>query len=430
MISRREFSKYCLATGAAVLGSDSAWAGSASPVSPDPKADQMCDLLIKGGTVVDPSQHLHAPMDVAVKDGKILEVSADIPETRARQVVPAKDQIVTPGFIDLHVHCFDGVATGFNADRYALGRGVTTVVDAGSTGFPMIGTFVKYIAKPAATRIYAMVEIGATGTMLFRQYPNFWNDVYNMDWVLPELTAKAAMDNRPTAVGIKAHLIKGLAVHPEEFELELLKKALEAADAAQMPLMVHAENTFAPLSRVLKMMRKGDVLTHCYHGFSGGSILDSQGKIFPEVREARDRGILFDVGEGYISFSFDVAERALQQGFLPDSLSSDLTVWATSHVAYDLPTVATKFLALGMDLDKIIERVTVNPAKTFDFGVPIGTLRPGAEADIGIFEVHEGNFELIDNVGETGKAPGKRVGHQKLVNKAAVCRGQLFTSQI
>jgi dihydroorotase len=328
------------------------------------------------------------------------------------------------------VHCFDGVATGFNADRYALGRGVTTVVDAGSTGFPMISSFVRFIAKPATTRIYAMVDIGATGTMLFREYPDFWQDVYNMHWVLPQLTAKAAIENKPTVVGIKAHLIAGVTNQPAEFELQLLKKALEAAETAQMPLMVHALNSSSALPPIVKLMRKGDVLTHCYHGFRGGSILDSQGKIYPEVHEARDRGVLFDVGEGHISFSFDVAEKALQQGFLPDSISTDLTVWATSHVTYDLPTVASKFLALGMDLDNVIERVTTNPSRTFDFGVQTGTLRPGAEADIGIFEVREGNFEFIDNLGEMGKEPGKRVGRQKLVNRAAVCRGQLFTNQV
>jgi dihydroorotase len=161
--------------------------------------------------------------------------------------------------------------------------------------------------------------------------------------------------------------------------------------------------------------------------------LDARGKILPGVREARERGILFDVGADRNAISFDVAEQALQQDFLPDTISSDLTVAAATHSTGDLPNVVSKMMALGMNLEQVLERVTLNPAQVFDFGVQLGTLHPGAEADIGIFEIRDEKFEFNDNFDYAnpivGKA-GRRVGGQKLVNKAAVCRGQLFVNEM
>jgi dihydroorotase len=346
-------------------------------------------------------------------------------------VYSAKDKIVTPGFIDLHVHCFDGVGSGMNADHYCLSRGVTTVVDAGSTGFIMVGAFIKHIVKTSTTRIHPLVDIGALGTMTIHECPNYYRDMYIPDFVLPQSVAKAAKDNRPDVVGIKIHLDREVSSHALDFEPELLKKAVEAAEAAGLPLMVHAMNTANLSPDLMKLMRKGDVFTHCFHGFQNG-ILDGRGKILPGVREARERGILFDVGADRNAISFDIAEQALQQGFLPDTISSDLTVAAATHSTGDLPNVMSKMMALGMDLEQVIERVTVNAARAFDFGVQLGALRAGAEADIGIFEIRDEKFEFNDNFDYTNPIVGKagtRTGRQKLVNKAAVCRGQLFVNE-
>lgn len=371
-------------------------------------------------------------MDVAVKGGKILEMAPEISEKRALTVYSAKDTIVTPGWIDLHVHCFDGVGSGMNADHYCLGRGVTTVVDAGSTGFIMVGAFIKHVVKTSTTRIRPLIDIGALGTMTIHECPNYYRDMYISDFVLPQSVAKAAKDNRPEVVGIKIHLDREVSSHPLDFEPELLKKALEAAEAAGLPLMVHAMNTANRSPDLLKLMRKGDVFTHCFHGFQNG-ILDARGKIWPEVREARERGIFFDVGADRNAISFDVAEQALQQGFLPDTISSDLTIAAATHSTGDLPNVVSKMLALGMNLDQAVERVTSNPAQVFDFGAQLGALRPGGEADIAIFQVRDEQFSFNDNFDfanpTVGKA-GTRVGRQKLVNKAAVCRGQLFVNEL
>jgi dihydroorotase len=196
--------------------------------------------------------------------------------------------------------------------------------------------------------------------------------------------------------------------------------------------MVHAMNTANLSPDLMKLMRKGDVFTHCFHGFQNG-ILDVHGKILPGVREARARGILFDVGADRNAISFDVAEQAFQQDFLPDTISSDLTVAAATHTTGDLPNVTSKLMALGMNLEQAIERVTHNPAQVFDFGMPLGTLRVGAEADLGIFELRDEKFEFNDNFDFTNPKVGKagpRVGRQKLVNKAAVRRGQLFVNEM
>ena len=414
MLTRREFSRYFLAGGTTLLASGDPWLAGKPQVPLDQSSDQNCDLLIKGGTVIDPGQRLHGSLDVAVKDGKILSVSRDIPEDRARNVISAKDKIVTPGFIDIHVHCFDGVGSGTNADHYCLGRGVTTVVDAGSVGDPMIGAFLRYVVNASVTRIFALLDIGGLGTVV-----GIKDVMKNLDWVNPELTAKAANGNRPSVVGIKVRLQESIEGRND---LECLRRAREAAEASRLPLMVHIDEPYSPLPDILKTMRKGDVFTHFLNGHPHG-VLDANGKILPEVFEARQRGVIFDPAQGSAHFSFDVAEKCLKQNFLPDTISTDLVSGSAFGPVYDLPTQVSKFMALGMDLDKAIELVTVKPAGVFDYGSQLGMLRPGTDADIGIFEIQQGTFEFTDSDRQ------KRIGHQMLVNRAVVRRGQLFVNE-
>src|ERR1700730_18073311 len=217
MLTRREFSRCLVAGGTALLNSLDMWPADKPHDPQDQNRNLDCDLLIKGGTVIDADQKLHSLLDVAVNDGKILAVSQNISEARARMVVSAKDKIVTPGFIDLHVHCFDGVGTGANADHYCLGRGVTTVVDAGSAGYPMINAFVKYVVNTSITRIAALVDISALGIVVHTK-----DTMRNLDWVNPDLTAKAAEENRPTVVGIKVRLQKEIQ---GANDLECLRRA-------------------------------------------------------------------------------------------------------------------------------------------------------------------------------------------------------------
>jgi dihydroorotase len=413
MWNRREFSKCILAGGAASLAPKGLWSAAASQPSPQ-QTSPAFDLLIEGGTVIDPSQGLHASLDVAIKDGKILEVSKSISKDRAAKVVSAKDRIVTPGFIDMHAHCFDGVGICMNADHFCLSRGVTSVVDAGSAGYTTFNAFRKYIINTSATRIVALVNIGAIGTAIGE------GSIANLAWVNPQLTAKAAINNKPVVAGIKIQMSKSTS---GDKDMECLKRALEAAEIAKLPLMAHIDDSYSPLPGILKMLRKGDVYTHCFNNHEHG-ILDAGGQIIPEAREARERGVYFDPAQGQSHLNFDVAEKCLRQNFPPDTISTDLTVVTAERRVFDLPTTVSKFMALGVELDKAIAMVTANPSRIFDYGAQIGTLRPGSEADVSIFDLREGKFEFEDSDG------GKRAGQRMLVNTAVVRHGQLILNAV
>jgi dihydroorotase len=417
MVTRRDFSKF-IAAGATALASGKGLTAAEPFASPaPPEGGEKWDLLIKGGTVIDPGQHLHALLDVAVNNGHVVEISKDIPESRAKQIFSAKGMIVTPGLIDLHVHCFDGFR-GINADHYCLSKGVTTVIDAGSSGYVGIDGFVKYIVKPSVTRIYPLVNIAALGRMVSSK-ETFLDRMKNPDWVHPDLTAKAAETNKPFVVGIKA-LLQDVIVGAKD--LECLTMALDAAKSSHLPLMAHIDEPVSPLPVLINKLRKGDVFSHfCYNHPHG--VLDANGKLLPEVLDARARGVYFDAAHGQVLWSFDVLEKCMQQGFLPDTISSDLNEFTSLTRVFDLPTVMSKFLAIGMTLEQVIERVTVKPAQIFNYGLTLGVLQPGNAADIGIFEVREGKFEFEDCELK------KRIGRQRLVNMAAVCRGQLFVNQ-
>jgi len=416
MLTRRQFSKTVL--GASLLTKGNGLdAFTRSPDSPQNQTkNDVFDLLIKGGTVIDPGQNLHAPLDVAITNGKIAELSSDIPAARARRVFSVENKLVTPGLIDIHVHVFEGVgAPGVNADHYCISRGVTTAVDAGSAGYPTISGFRKYVINTSATRIYALVDVGALGLVVRAQH-----SMENLEWVNPQLTAQAALANRPAVVGIKVRL--GKNIEGPTSDLECLRRAREAAEASSLPLMVHIGDPSSPLKDILSLMKRGDILTHCYNSLPHG-LLDANGQIESDVWEARQRGIFFDVGHGTNHFSFNVAEKCLQQNFLADTISSDLSSSVSEGPVFDLPTTVSKFLALGLSVNKVIELTTINASRVLKFDRQLGVLQVGSEADISIFDLLEGSFVYVDSTGD------KRTGRQKLVSSATVCAGKLSSNQ-
>src|ERR1700676_5109144 len=417
MLTRRQFSKWIVGSG--LLASGNFRVAGESPRSASRSAEQAatqdCDLLIKGGTVVDPAENLHAVLDVAVKDGKILELAPDIAASRALRVVSAKGKLVTPGLIDVHVHVFEGVGpTGLNADQYCLGRGVTTAIDAGSTGYADIAGFRQYVIKPSSTRVYALLDIGARGKIL-----GLIGNYANLDWVNAQLTARAAETYKPDVVGIKVRLSKEIT---GSNDLEILKRALEAAKISHLPLTVHVGDSFSPLPEILSQLRKGDILTHCFTGRPHGP-LDANGKIIPEMIDCRQRGVFFDVGDGGPHLDLDVAVKCLQQNFLPDTIGTDLGGLSYNGPVYDLVTELSKFLLLGLTVDQVIERVTIRPTRIYNFGADFGSLRPGSVADITVLEVREGSFLFTDSTGK------KRTGRQKLQSAAAVRAGKLYVNR-
>ncbi|TAM78857.1 MAG: amidohydrolase/deacetylase family metallohydrolase [Acidobacteria bacterium] len=381
----------------------------------DPAAGKPYDLVIRGGRVIDPSQDLDAVRDVAITGGKIARVKSDIPSSQAREVINASGKIVTPGLIDIHTHVFPYVGPyGIEPDPYCVHRGVTTVVDAGTSGSLAFPAFRKFIIERAATRIRPLLHVVSIG-MIAGSTPNM-GELEDLRYCVPKLAVQAANRNRDLVVGFKIRFSRDYT-GPNDYEG--MKRARETADEARLPLMIHIGGSYTPLPKLLALMKKGDVVTHAFNGHPDG-IVDSRGKLLPEVLEARRRGVLFDVGHGAGSFSFDVMEECLKQDFLPDTISSDLYSANINGPVFDLVTTLSKFLLLGLSLRQVVERVTVNSARVFDFGAEIGTLRPGAEADVSVLDLREGNFVFVDSGRKT------RTGRQKIEPVVTIRGGKAF----
>ena len=373
------------------------------------------DLLIKDGTLVDPAQGIHAQRDVAFKDAKVAAVAPDIPRSDAEVVVEADDYLVTPGLIDVHVHVFAGVSHyGIEPDPTCLARGATTVVDAGSAGADTFPGFRKYVIDVSATRILAQLNISSLG-MLTREI----GELMNPDYANVEKACAMIEANRDVILGVKVRLTKNTIVG-REAGMTPLYRAREAADAAGLPIMVHPQDAWCEsIDDILRVMKFGDILTHSFHAQRCG-ILDTAGKVRSSVHEAIERGVLFDVGHGSGSFSWDVAEQAMAQGVEPQTISSDLHAYNVEGPVYDLANVVSKFLALGMTLDDAIAKVTSVPAKAVLAEDQIGTLCPGAWGDAVVFALRPGEFPLVDSCDQT------RLGNELMEPIAVVKAGKVY----
>ena len=294
---------------------------------------------------------------------------------------------------------------------------MTTVVDAGSAGAHTFPGLRQYVIERVETRVYALLNISVVGqSTLSPENPH--GELLDLRYANPKLAARTIERHRDVILGVKIRLTRNIA---GDHDLAALKLAREAADAAGLPLMVHIGGSYSPLKDILAALKSGDVITHSFRGGDGG-ILDNSGRVLPEVRAAVTRGVRLDIGHGAGSFSFDTAEKALKQEILPGTISSDVHQYNVNGPVFDLATTLSKFLHLGLTLEQVIERATVNPAATFRFPHGPGTLRPGAEADIAVFQLAEGDFELTDALGQ------KRIGHRKLVPVATVKSGRLYGS--
>jgi dihydroorotase len=376
------------------------------------------DLLIRGGHVIDPSQGLSAVRDVAISRGRVARITAEIAEADAGQILDARGKFVTPGLIDLHVHVYDGVAPlSIPADPNCIAKGVTSVLDAGSAGAHTFPGLRKTIINVVDTRVFALLNISVVGQSTFSS-DNPYGELLNLNYANPKLTIRTIERNRDVILGVKVRLSKFAA---GEKDLEALSLAKEASAAVGLPLMAHIGGTQSPLKDILAMLDTGDVVTHSYHGRDGG-VLDTRGRVLPEVRSAVERGVNFDVGHGAGSFSFDVAEKAIAQELLPGTISSDVHHYNVHGPVFDLATTLSKFLYLGLTLEQVIERAASNPANTFGFPEGLGTLGEGSEADVSVFSLEEGNFELIDAQGES------RTGQRRLIPVATVKAGKIYGS--
>jgi dihydroorotase len=363
------------------------------------------DLVIRGGRVIDTTQGWDAPLDVAIDGHRVAAVGRDLVADGVRRVVDATGLIVTPGLVDLHTHSYWGVPPlGIEPDPHLLQRGVTTAVDAGSAGASTFPAFRRYVIDVAATRIVALLNLSQIGMARDRGEPGqVVGELEDLRWARVDRAIEVARAHAEVIVGIKVRLSAGIVGHDPASCLEALRRAREAADAIGKPVMAHIGSTPAPLDALLPLMKAGDIITHTFHGGAEG-VLDGRGRVRPSVRQAIERGVVFDVGHGAGSFSFDVARRALDQGLIPATIGSDLHAYNVDGPVYDLVTTASKFLHLGLSLEDVLSRVTAAPARAVGMLDRVGTLAPGREADVTLLRIVEGEFQLSDSGGalETG----------------------------
>ena len=370
------------------------------------------DIVIKNGTVIDPSQGIHEVMDIAISRGKIIDLQRGINASNARYVIDASGMIVTPGLIDLHVHCCYGIIhIAIDPELTCLAKGSTTVLDAGSTGELNFMGFKRYVIRNSRTRIFALLNIESLGMIEYSKPNQKWASlITGRDelFINVEGTIDVIRENRDVILGIKwaHHSLRGL------------KLAREAADKAGCLLM--AENHHQP--ETLKYMKKGDIITHLYHGLhqeEHDGLLDEDGNVQPEFFDAKRRGVIMDVGHGARSFRWPVAEKAIAEGIKPDTISTDLYIDSLNGPARDMPTTMSKFLYLGLPLEEVIRASTTTPAEVIKKQEYIGTLRVGACGDVAIFKLEEGKFSLFDVAGEG------RISRQRLVTVRVIRNGEV-----
>lgn len=373
------------------------------------------DLLIRNGTLVDPAQGIHGVRDVAFSGGEVAAVGESLAVADARDVIDATGRFVSPGWIDVHVHVFPGVSNlGVDPDSTCLARGATTVVDAGSAGSDTFAGFRKYVIDVSETRILAQLNISSVG-MLSPHAGEF----ALLEYANVDSCCRMIEQHRDAILGVKVRLTKNSIVS-EAAGMEPLHRARAAADAAGLPIMVHPQAAWCDsIDDILAVMKAGDIMTHSFHGMACG-ILDEGGQIRDSVHAAVERGVLFDVGHGAGSFSWSVAESALEQGMSPKTISSDLHTGNINGPVYDLANVLTKFLQLGLSIDEVLARITSVPAEAIVLQDQIGTLRPGAWGDAVVFELREGEYSLADSYGDT------RVGRQRIEPVMVVKGGRIY----
>lgn len=364
------------------------------------------DLLIRGGRVIDPGGQLDALLDVAIRGGQVVAVRKDIPAGSAAEVLDATGRLVVPGLIDVHLHARDAALP----PSEILSTGVTTMVDAGSRGADNVEQIVA-IAQGAPNRMRLMLNIGRLGNNPGGR-GEFLDGLEQAD---VEKAKAAVARHRRWIIGMKVRLSRDVA---GDSDMIVLRRALEVAEATRLPLMIHIGDTASPLPSILALLRPGDIITHVYAPTPNG-ILDAQGRVFPEVLAARRRGIRFDFSNGmHAHWDWDVAEKALAQGFAPDTIATDLTVASRRQQVFDLPHVMSKFLVLGMPLRDVLACVTVNAARTFAELHPLGSLAVGAPADVTILELAGGGHEFVDNYGNV------RTGQDRLIARGVVMGGK------
>jgi dihydroorotase len=375
----------------------------------------MYDLLLKGGTVLDPAQDLRGAFDVAVQDGKIASVAANIPASEARRVIHLPGKTVTPGLIDLHTHVFDGVAAnGVHPDIAGVHAGVTTVVDAGSSGCATFSAFPRHILPKCETEVIPLLHICQTG---LATNP----DIIAESSIDLESTLRVAREHRGLIKGIKARMVSPAL---EIFGMEMPRLAKRAARESGVPLMVHIGDTtkrYDPnvIRELLPLLEPGDIVTHLFTANPGG-VLDTNGKLVPEAKELGARGVWLDTAHGRMNFGFNVGRRVLDQGLTPHCISTDLTIPGRANTVHSMVEIMARFLGMGFTFEQVIAMSTVNPARAIGEANRLGSLAVGRQADISVLEVRDGRWVVYDTLRDSMKID------KTVVPVLTVKRGRVF----
>lgn len=347
-------------------------------------------LLIKNCSILNPVNAEYFFGNISVEDGKILEISKSELAGYYDTVLDAGGKLTVPGLIDIHAHVFPrNGGIGVEPDEYCIKKGVTAVIDAGTTGAENFEDFKSNVIDKSSTLIKVFLNISKTG--ITKDSPELM-DSGNIDY---QRVIDTCRKFRNHIIGIKVRLSRDIA---GENALKSLENAVRAAEETGMPLMVHPNNSMIPVEDILGMLRKGDIFTHCFHE-GKTCILDQDMQIREFVLDAKKKGIFFDLGHGVGSFSFVIARAALEQGFRPHTISTDLHFKNVNGPVYGLLHTMSKFLSLGMSLEDVVASVTIHPQELVDIGRDNTALKEGTAADISILETEEGSFEFSDSYG-------------------------------
>ncbi|WP_166298232.1 amidohydrolase family protein [Bradyrhizobium sp. 2S1] len=411
--SRRDFLKVSGSAAAAVI---------AGPAFAAMGPDDKFDLVIKSGDVIDPSQSLRGKRDIGIRWGIIEAVEDEIPAARAAKTIDASGKLVMPGLVDLHCHVYPyGSAIGIPADELVQFQGTTTVVSAGDAGVNNLAALRRFIVAQSRARIYAFLHIANNGLSAFPVA-----ELYNIDNAQVEACAMALAENPDFLIGVKVRMSENVIF---KHGIEPLKRAIQACEMCGWParMMVHigGVETRELMSDILDLLRPGDILTHAYSGapnMSGAfTNIVQDGKLLQAALEAKQRGVLFDVGHGGGSFDFTVAEIAIPAGCTPDTISSDIHVFSGNSPGIPfLPNVMSKFLAMGSSLDQVVAMATAVPARIINRAPKIGTLQRGAPGDVAIMDLVEGPVTFVDT------RNNKRDGNLQLKPVQTVVNGVPF----
>ena len=371
------------------------------------------DLILRGGRVIDPSQKLDGVADVAFAQGKVVQVGTGLRAETQTDVRNVSGSIVTPGLIDLHTHVYwGGTSLGIDAEDFCRKSGVTTAIDTGSAGPGNFAGFRKHVIERSTVRILAFLHVSFAGIFGFSRRVMV-GESEELRLMAPRDAAEVANANRDIIVGIKVRIGVHASGRSGTVPLDI---ALQVADEIGMPVMAHIDEPPPSYEEVIARLRPGDILTHAFRPWPN-SPATAQGTVKAEVRQARQRGVLFDIGHGMGSFAFKTARAMLANGFYPDTISSDVHALCINGPAFDQVTTMSKFLCLGMELPDVIAASTANAAFALR-RLELGSLKPGSPGDATILSVQEGRFDYMDVVGE------HLTGDRRIVAEGVVIGGR------